>query len=294
MSPSPRIQQAVPFSTFPPTIDFNHNSILKKSEKEWPLNYEVDLENEDFEGLFESSSALQRSFSLTAEEASLVEKLLCPDVSELRPRSSSLNLNLIKPEQTSEEKKIVRFADSLGLDLTRVKVFSQEDPITTPVCSLDIGRFHVTNHVDIDDVDVLDANIPKLRQVLIPTFHQPIHAPDFFERLDSQKVVLENCGLRYTNQIHGSVRVKNIDFSKRVVVRFTYDEWLTWEEVEAYYVQNSCDGFSDRFEFNLCIDPSKIMDGKGLNFACRYECGSQEFWDNNCNRNYCFVSLSMN
>lgn len=60
----------------------------------------------------------------------------------------------------------------------------------------------------------------------------------------------------------------------------------------------SCDGFSDRFEFRIEIDetrvasrPSYLQDDAKVTFACRFHCQGCQFWDNNNSRNYVFQNV---
>jgi len=60
----------------------------------------------------------------------------------------------------------------------------------------------------------------------------------------------------------------------------------------------SCDGFSDRFEFRIEIDESRLPapylpghDDAKLQFACRFHCLGTQFWDNNQSRNYVFQNV---
>ena len=78
------------------------------------------------------------------------------------------------------------------------------------------------------------------------------------------------------------VLVKNIDFHKNVIVRSTIDNWISSKETEAVYVPNSNDGDTDRFTFTLTVPKNE----KQMEFAIRYLVSSNEFWDNNYNKNY--------
>jgi protein phosphatase 1 regulatory subunit 3A/B/C/D/E len=72
------------------------------------------------------------------------------------------------------------------------------------------------------------------------------------------------------------------------VVRYTTDEWLTSTDVNAVYLNGSCDGFSDKFTFS--VDYSRIagMVGKKLQFCLKFVCAGNEYWDNNAGKNYVF------
>ncbi|KAG2185074.1 hypothetical protein INT43_000987 [Umbelopsis isabellina] len=95
------------------------------------------------------------------------------------------------------------------------------------------------------------------------------------------------------NALTGRVRVQNIAFQKTVVVRYTFDLWKTFEDIEAAYrepvgrdPQNSA---LDRFMFNIPIPARKCDEDEETTtmfFAVQYHIDSREFWDNNCGKNY--------
>ncbi|KAJ3300470.1 hypothetical protein HK104_000055 [Borealophlyctis nickersoniae] len=98
----------------------------------------------------------------------------------------------------------------------------------------------------------------------------------------------------------GTAQVKNLAFQKRVIVRYTTDNWTTFRELDARYhgpVPNA-DGV-DRFLFMIGVADqyevekgSKASGGCGqgkrkvMFFAVRYEVAGTEFWDNNDGMNY--------
>ncbi|TDL20155.1 hypothetical protein BD410DRAFT_382936 [Rickenella mellea] len=119
--------------------------------------------------------------------------------------------------------------------------------------------------------------------------------------------------------VHGTVRVRNLAFEKRVAVRFTLDGWQTTSEVGAKW-GGACrfDGSSlsspspssssshgsgggigshggdgdggqfDRFEFSIRLGDmllGKLQD-KTLVLAVRYVCAGREMWDSNGGENY--------
>ncbi|KAJ2961604.1 hypothetical protein NQZ79_g3105 [Umbelopsis isabellina] len=95
------------------------------------------------------------------------------------------------------------------------------------------------------------------------------------------------------NALTGRVRVQNIAFQKSVVVRYTFDLWKTFEDIEAAYrepvgrdPQNSA---LDRFMFSIPIPARKCDEDEEtitMFFAVQYHIDSREFWDNNCGKNY--------
>ncbi len=126
---------------------------------------------------------------------------------------------------------------------------------------------------------------------LVPMFSQPGGFPNFFDLLRDKKVCLENAYMgESASSVRGTIRVQNVGFHKRVSLLYTTNEWLTQSEMDAHYMQGSCDGFSDKFTFDLRLASSMAV-GQRLQFCLRYEVNGEKFWDNNLSRNYVFQCL---
>ncbi|XP_005993641.1 protein phosphatase 1 regulatory subunit 3D [Latimeria chalumnae] len=180
----------------------------------------------------------------------------------------------------------VRFADSLGLDLTEVRVFrSAEDP-SVPL--------HVLTRLALNSDLRFDQDLNLCVHYLEPDFsQQPIDSGDFWERLQRQKVCLERA-LRSETGFTGTIRVLNVAYEKRVVVRYTFTEWQSCHETAATWEQNSAGtgSDSDQFKFSLQVPPFILEASSGLQFAIRYQVLMQEYWDNNDGNNYSMVCRS--
>lgn len=214
-------------------------------------------------------------------------------------RCSSLKTGKTPPS-TPGRKKIVRFADVLGLDLADVRTFLDEIP-----------RVPRSAYEDLQCADLSDTNNPSLREAalsdilgsvclsgkskpdrcLIPLFQQPGGQPDFIDRVRDNFVCLENALVTDTvsYSISGTVRVRNLDFHKSVHVRYTLDGWKTFADLQATYFPNSCDGFSDKFNFVLYAHTLQL--GQRLEFAIRFQCKGGQHWDSNRGANYAFQCL---
>lgn len=106
--------------------------------------------------------------------------------------------------------------------------------------------------------------------------------------LDSVYLTPDNAALR------GAIFVKNIAYSKHVVLRYSADYWKTVSEIEATYTtdvrkKDRAAGY-DRFIFTLPLvalplNPSGY-NATALFLAIRYTAGGTEYWDNNSNLNY--------
>ena len=226
--------------------------------------------------------------------------VLCDDPSSGKRfvrRSTSLKTGKTPPG-TPSRKKIVRFADALGLDLTLVRTFLDDIPVVPQ------SAFDDLNAVKEDAIaaavkEDAAASATFLRprespaaplRSLIASFTQPATLPAFLDQVKRQHVCLETAAMFDEMIIRGVVRVLNVDFFKSVLVRFTSDEWLTHTDVTAAYIPDSCDGLTDLFTFNLLA--SLLQPGQRLVFAVCYRVGGKEFWDSNNGTNYVFQCVS--
>lgn len=211
-------------------------------------------------------------------------------------RSTSLKSGKTPPG-TPSRKKIVRFADALGLDLEAVRhIGSEDDEPNVPASAF--KDLKVTTHepcrssttlfsrfnISSPFTSSLGVHAPSHSTLtLIPIFPQPVTQHNFLDRVRNNKICLENIIVSDLNvQCH--VRVLNISFEKLVLARYTTNEWLSYEDVLANYVIGSCDGFSDKFSWNFFVP--HMSDGQRLIFAVRLVANGQEFWDSNDGKNY--------
>ncbi|KAF3697178.1 Protein phosphatase 1 regulatory subunit 3A [Channa argus] len=89
----------------------------------------------------------------------------------------------------------------------------------------------------------------------------------------------------------GVVRVLNISFHKAVYIRSTMDNWASYFDHPAEYVQGSHDGDTDQFSFKLSFAPPYITHGSRIEFVVRYETSDGDFWANNSSMNYAVTLL---
>lgn len=191
---------------------------------------------------------------------------------ELR-KSSSLKSSKTPPG-TPGRKKMVRFADALGLDLESVRhVIDADNPPKIPASA--ISDLKVGVERDRQEVG---------SRYLDLCFQQPSADINFLARVMANKVILENCVINDMS-ITGVVRVANIGYHKCVRVRYSINNWVTFYDVMASYIQNSCDGATDRFSFTL-VAPNSVGPGSKISFAVSYTVGDQVYWDSNDGKNY--------
>ncbi|KAA0192135.1 Glycogen-binding subunit 76A [Fasciolopsis buskii] len=191
-------------------------------------------------------------------------------------RSSSLKSTRSPPGTPGQ--KAVRFADALGLDLATVRhVFDQENPPKIPASA--------TFDLQLDS----DECIAKLGAKQFGLcFAQPGAASNFIRRVLNETVCLEDCHVDMPRGVlTGTIRVKSLGFEKHIAVRITYNNWVTFFDNQASYVQGSYDGATDRFAFSV-VFPDTMVPGDRAQFAIRYETHTgEQFWDNNHGQNYC-------
>ena len=200
---------------------------------------------------------------------------------ELR-KSSSLKATKTPPG-TPSRKKMVRFADAMGLDLESVRhVLDADNPPRIPSSA----------------IKDLKVGVEKERQevgsrYLDLCFTQPCADSDFMTKVMANKVCLENCVIADMS-ITGVVRVANIGYHKCVRIRYSINNWVTFYDVMASYVQNSCDGASDRFSFTI-VAPPNLGPGSKISFAVSFTVNNMVYWDSNGTKNYdilCFAKTT--
>ena len=167
-------------------------------------------------------------------------------------------------------RKTVRFADSLGHELTSTYFFPNEIRVeSASLQSLPLG---------------LQNGKPATK---ILNFRPARDESELVKEVEESKVCLEEFACRDSN-VWGKIRVWNVAFEKNVTVRYTIDSWKTYKETAASYDYGSITGRTDTFAFHISFPQSN--DGgdktKRLDFAVCYEVDEREFWDNNHGDNY--------
>lgn len=178
------------------------------------------------------------------------------------------------PPGTPSAKKMVRFADALGLDLASVRtVLDTDNPPRIPDSAI--------SGLEIDK-DEIPQDVCK--RYLGLCFEQPGAKFNFIDRVLEEKVALENCLIKEMS-IQGMVRVANIGFHKCVRIRYSHNNWVTFYDIMASYVPNSCDVKTDRYSF-VIVAPCTLGPGAKISFAISYSVSDSIYWDNNHGKNY--------
>ncbi|KAG7280300.1 hypothetical protein CRUP_026841 [Coryphaenoides rupestris] len=175
-------------------------------------------------------------------------------------------------------KKRVVFADSRGLALTAVHVFSDQQSRAAACEDL---MFQMS---DLEKV-TMEMKVQTSRSLELD-FQQPsADYLDFRARLLRNSLCLESCSLQQRS-LTGTVKVRNLGFRKSVAVRITFDSWVSCSDTPCTFMNNvyGCQD-TDTFAFSLEL-PAHVSAQQRVEFCLCYWVEGQEFWDNNDGRNY--------
>ncbi|XP_075181957.1 protein phosphatase 1 regulatory subunit 3E-like [Anomaloglossus baeobatrachus] len=186
-------------------------------------------------------------------------------------------------EVAAPRKKEVRFADSLGLELTTVRHFSDAELPRVPYHVLAGLRCREACPAGAELSTLLLRPTPGTPQ-LQPQFENPSTKPGFLDLVRQRRVCLETITTDPFS-VSGDLRVLNLSYEKEVMVRYTIDSWNTSSEVIASYQRGYSDRYSDRFSFKL-LCPTLLNKEGMMEFAIRYKVCGTEYWDNNDGQNY--------
>ncbi|XP_029306445.1 protein phosphatase 1 regulatory subunit 3C-B [Cottoperca gobio] len=190
-------------------------------------------------------------------------------------------------------KKKVVFADTKGMSLTAIHVFSKfdDEPYKNKRCR------GITEDLQFDMTDLetatMDLKISSVRNLALD-FKQPsADYLDFRNRLIQNSVCLENCSLQQRS-LTGTIKVRNMGFEKSVQLRATFDSWAGFTDVECSFMNNvySCQD-TDTFAFVLEL-PAYIPPHKRVEFCICFKAQDQIFWDNNDDKNYVLKHVGWN
>ncbi|CAF4264104.1 unnamed protein product [Rotaria sp. Silwood2] len=202
-------------------------------------------------------------------------------------KSHSVKLTRLN-ENDSCPKKAVRFADDFGLDLSEIKMIRTDELPSVPSTAFK----HLCISNDENKVPTMNPQREKLINYMEQQFENPIHTPNFNDRVSRTKVLLEQANA-IDNRIYGTVKLVSFSLHKHVKIRLTTDNWTSFNDYDAEYMTNSYDGIFDRFSFMIEIDRNRICAGNNIQFSICYESYvSPEYWDNNYDQNYRFDCFS--
>lgn len=191
---------------------------------------------------------------------------------------------------SSSKKKRVVFADSKGMSLTAVRVFSKfdDEPFRGAAGQRDeaeeLLQFHMSDLQS--DLKKMGSAAAAGGRSLALDFKQPsADYLDFRNRLIRNGVCLENCSLQ-ERALTGTVKVRNTGFRKAVALRVTFDSWASFSDFDCSFMNNvyGCQD-TDTFAFALEL-PAAVAPAQSVEFCVRFEAQDGTHWDNNDGANY--------
>jgi len=201
-----------------------------------------------------------------------------------RQNGNELQEDSNKIKNAERTKKKVVFADDQGRSLTEVRVMS-EPSYAPPFWSLQYLAQITQGFVS-----------PVPTEQWTVDFRQPAsNYLQFREKVEKKNVSLENVIVKENESIIvGTVKVKNVHFQKEVIVRVTWDNWKSQQDIYCTYSEiygpSTAYVIFDTFSFKVTLPPSS----KKLEFCICFRADGQEFWDNNNGANYTISKRSPN
>ncbi|NWV32159.1 PPR3A phosphatase, partial [Grantiella picta] len=178
-----------------------------------------------------------------------------------------------EPDTPINISRKVSFADAFGFDLVSVKEFNT-------------WEFANTGQEDNIENEVF----PQDEYFFSQQFTLPASQEELLQKVREQKVMLESILLQPgVTCMNGIIRVLNVSFQKQVYVRMTLDNWLSYYDILAEFMPNSCGSEMDQFCFKISLVPPYQKDGVKVEFCIRYETSVGTFWANNDDKNYTLI-----
>ncbi|KAJ3610523.1 hypothetical protein NHX12_022615 [Muraenolepis orangiensis] len=187
-------------------------------------------------------------------------------------------------------KKRVVFADSRGLSLTAVRVFSEREAHSAAATAAAAAAAREDLMFQMTDLEAVAADIKERSSGGRLELDFPPPSGDYLDfraRLLRNAVCLESCALQGCSMT-GTVKVRNLGFSKVVAVRVTFDSWATFADTACTFMNNvyGCRD-TDTFAFALELPAAHAVAAQHrVEFCVRFRVEGQEFWDNNDGTNY--------
>ncbi|NWU65616.1 PPR3A phosphatase, partial [Pterocles burchelli] len=229
---------------------------------------------------FEGPSQVSRADLLevpTVNDFSSEDEDVKPDIkhrfSPLPRRRNSASSEEEEADAPTTIARKVSFADAFGFDLVSVKEFD---------------TWEVPNTGQNDDIE--DEVFPQEEYFFTQLFTLPASQEDLLQKVREQKVALESIVfLPGITCMNGIIRVLNVSFEKMVYVRMTLNNWVSYYDILAEFMPNSCGSETDQFCFKISLVPPYQKDGAKVDFCIRYETSVGTFWANNDDKNYTLI-----
>ncbi|VDK47922.1 unnamed protein product [Anisakis simplex] len=194
-------------------------------------------------------------------------------------RTKSLRSALRTPTSSGPQ-KTVRFADALGLDLEHKTVYDADDWIDDELM-FSFSMFAFNPH----ESSKQRKHSPSTTVSLIINNWSIRSEAEVSHLTRTQCVCLKSVDVIDTN-LTGIVDVLNLAPEKQVCIRYTLDDWSSYLEIHAIYMQSiGNDGAVDAFSFFVSF-PANLPVGTKCQFCIRYTVNGTSHWDSNCGANY--------
>ncbi|KFM12669.1 Protein phosphatase 1 regulatory subunit 3A [Aptenodytes forsteri] len=229
---------------------------------------------------FEGPSRVSRANLLevpTVNDFSSEDEDVKPDIkhrfSPLPRRRNSASSEEEEADAPTTVARKVSFADAFGFDLVSVKEFD---------------TWEIPNTGQNDDIE--DEIFPQEEYFFSQLFTLPASQEELLQKVREQKVLLESIVfLPGITCMNGIIRVLNVSFEKLVYVRMTLNNWLSYYDILAEFMPNSCGSETDQFCFKISLVPPYQKDGAKVEFCIRYQTSVGTFWANNDDKNYTLI-----
>lgn len=113
---------------------------------------------------------------------------------------------------------------------------------------------------------------------------------NYDKKLGNNNIKLEKLSVK-NNIMYGHVLVSNLAFEKQVGLKYTTNNWATFNQINLYF-KNCKDSNTDRFSFKLNLNSKKFQrlqrqhSSLNFEFCLCYLVNNYKYWDNNNNLNY--------
>ncbi|UJR37857.1 hypothetical protein I4U23_030547 [Adineta vaga] len=208
-------------------------------------------------------------------------------------------------------KKVVRFADMLGLDLESIRYMTPPDQSTNSLIQecirikleqlrLAKNRSNLSTSsstsscpFDLSNISKRSSSSSTLTTPMKSTYQYYLISKHFTSPTNiipliyQQHIMLE-CLYTKDSIAYGTVRVHNCAYDKRIFARITENDWKSFQDIQAWHSMNYSNDNTDTFTFEIRLgkysDPHQAP--KEIYFAVCLQAMNQEFWDNNQGWNY--------
>lgn len=197
---------------------------------------------------------------------------------------SSVSYNKTKVIAISSEdvshgvrKKKVSFADDRGLNLVEVREIPEAPKWAEDVITLLIGN--------------TKRSVVKEKRWKIAFDNPPSPDQKLVEKLEKNMVALEYVSVEEGSDdiLHGTVKVKNLAYEKKLYLRVTYDRWLSYVDIPCTYNTVHEKGKQPNEYDTFCFN-TKILSVASryevIEFSICFQCDGKDYWDNNGGINY--------